>query len=273
MRNLFKIWRFHKKWVKDIMWIYTCEQYPLEYSDFVFIKALSLSIYLYMKEKGKTAPLYLPDKKDLYNMYEYSNADLGEDDELREELWESIMNVIYTQCEYGMCQMFQLMDYGWENCGNTEQTYNGTHLVYCSNDEDTVSEKLSKYQNFFDEFFSSMSPYDRKNLDMYIFRNERLGKVLNFAKENHLESVLIAEIKTILSRLMRCWGNMEPLYCLSENYLEVVFVSVTDENDFFPSDGIEAGITADILLPVYALNLEKLLDRAYKLYPIGQGGD
>lgn len=270
MRNLFKIRNFHDKWVDDIMWIYHCEQYPLEYSDFVFIKALSLALYLYMKEKGKTAPLYLPDKKDLYNMYEYSNTanDLGEDDELREELWDSVMDVIGTQCEYGLCQMFQLKDYGWENCGNTSRTYVGTQLVYCANDEDAVSEKLSRYQNFFDDFFSSMSPYDRKNLDMHIFRNERLGKVLNFAKRNQLESVLIAEIKTVLARIMRCWGNTEPLFCLSENYFEVVFVEVTDELSF-PSYNMETGTTADILLPVYALKLEKLLDRAYKLYPIG----
>lgn len=246
--------------------------YPDDADYFTMVKVLSIATSIMVK---KPTPLYLPDNADFSTLRRCSRLEYREDnddttvEELNEEEGEAqaeLLNDYYLFCEaLPSC----LTSFGWK----LMQSYNNCYVYRDGEITPDVLldsiERLASYPDFMDgkKAKTGRSGYGI-DIKIYIFTNERLGKYMDYTLKHSVDTQLHTKIVETLSSICDVWGIGNVTYSNKPDGYEVAYVLVSDSG-FYPDD-YSTAFTSDIdfLLPIYAANLEKLLDRAYELYPI-----
>lgn len=239
---------------------------------FTMVKVLSIATSIMVKNQ---TPLYLPDNANfsiIRRCSELADREYIDDltiDELNEEGGDAqaeLLDDYYLFCEaLPSC----LTSFGWK----LMQSYNNR----CGYRDSDIApdvllgsiERLSSYPDFMDGKKEKIghSGYGI-DIKIYIFTNKRLGKYMDYTLKHSVDTQLHTKIVETLSSIYDVWGIGNVTYSNKPDGYEVAYVLVSDSG-YFPND-YNTAFTSDIdfLLPIYAANLEKLLDRAYALYPI-----
>ena len=246
--------------------------YPDDADYFTMVKVLSIATSIMVKNQ---TPLYLPDNANFSIIRRCSvlaDREYIDDltvDELNEEGGEAqaeLLDDYYLFCEaLPSC----LTSFGWK----LMQSYNNR----CGYRDSDITpdvllgsiERLSSYPDFMNGKKEKIghSGYGI-DIKIYIFTNERLGKYMDYTLKYSVDTQLHTKIVETLSSICDVWGIGNVTYSNKPDGYEVAYVLVSDSG-YFPND-YNTAFTSDIdfLLPIHAANLEKLLDRAYELYPI-----
>ena len=125
---------------------------------------------------------------------------------------------------------------------------------------------LRVYSDYFDELVDREHISGSIHTDVYTFFNERLGKYLKYTEEHAVDEQLRAEIVNELSHIIALFGVSRCVNSVRDYGYEIVYIHSYDAEDECYRDYCFSEV--NFLMPVHACNLEKLLDRAYELYPI-----
>ena len=172
-----------------------------------------------------------------------------------------------SDCEFAFkayCEhiMYNLCMFGWEQ---------KEELFFSEEDQSHATYKdthLSVYGDYFDELIQEEED-EHIESTVYTFVNARLGKYMEYVNTHDIDSWLRAQINYELSEITGLFGVDFSVSSLREYGYEVIYVYKNDDNDY----GNPFYENTDFLVPIHAANLEKLLDKAYELYPIESEGE
>lgn len=268
-----EMFRGHAKITYNFGYAYDNMNEPTDYRDFVLVKILSICNCLLLK---KNIPMYTTDKDLISEMKAKSfllkrdGITPSEEDILSEEFNLAQDEVLYDYITFCSELPFCLTAFGWELTGK----YNDG--ICCGPNEkialDSISgmKRLSACEEYAD--FIEGKKEMLKNNDIastiYIFKNKRLGKYMQYALKNPVSQQLHAKIIENLSFIQTVWGAENVIYSNKLDGYEIAYVIISDLSDYPTEHQTAFSSNMDIFLPIYAGNLEKLLDRAYALYPI-----
>ena len=245
---------------------------PQDVDFFNMVKLLCITTCLLVKKK---IPLYMPDAEAIstiertFKMLDDEGIDDITQDELIFENNEAENEILWEY--YGFCEELPrcLTSFGWELVDSYSDNFSA--IVK----EVTLDEVLGGIKRLFTypDFLKGKSEIVKNSchgidIGIYIFTNKRLGKYMSYALEHPTDLQLHTKIMEQLSYIQNVWGAENVTYSNKPDGYEVAYVLISDTGNYPNEYSITFASNIDFFLPIYAENLEKLLDRAYELYPI-----
>lgn len=230
---------------------------------YTLLKVASVAISLLLKQHS---PIFSPDKEQLALLeYELSDEEVDSEDDIVDELDDAVSELTGDYLCYVDDTLHSLTQHGWEFKGEyyfSSCFYEKEKYPY----ENYKNSRLNAYEEYFDQLIKKQK-YTDINTTAKIYVNKRLGKFNRYCLEHNLNNELTQEITAQVSKILQFWGIEYNLNRIAEDGFESVYI-ITDDYGYFPNNEQYAYAQADICLPIHAYNLEKLLDKAFELYPI-----
>lgn len=225
---------------------------------FLEVKFFSIAVWLLLKENMQPVDfMFFEMEKQEYVLLKSKET----------ESLDELLEVFYEYKQYVERYMNMLCNFGWEKIdvigfGNDyadDKPYSGYR--------ETI---LSEYPEFFDELELQEKEGKYNHTFAHIFQNKRLGQYYLYQSKNKVDHRLKEEIEMAFSSITSYIGIENCLYKEKSGEAQIIYVFSKLE-DYEEYEDLTYANT-DLLLPVYAYNLEKLLDIAFERYPIESEG-
>lgn len=215
------------------------------------LKILTIGIEMLLAPKGRHTQLFELSKKEFLVL---SNAEKTANLDIALDFW-------YAYKQYCIERMQELRNYGWTEVENTVfgDTYENAYENYRNT-------RLKFYYEYFDELVDEEKQGAMNFSEVYIYVNKRLGQYKTYCASHSVDKTLSGRIDVELSRIIALFGTENCVNRNAEDGFEIVYIHTYLEMDCEYEECIFT--KTDFLLPIHAYNLEKLLDKAFELYPI-----
>ena len=219
----------------------------------------STNIYFMLKVMSITANLDHILKYPIFD-FQLSNREINQMLCEKNTLNDYSVDLYYSFKEYCEQIMYSLSSFNWK-C---------VEELFFDTEEETLAldyyknTHLKKYPECFDYYIDRQKQRFNFWVNVYTFRNEKLGKYLKFAERNKINEQLAMHISLTLKKIKASFDNC--FSYIGPEYYELIYVNATsvDEED------ISFLASTDFLLPYYAHQLDMFLNIAFEAYPIGE---
>ena len=216
----------------------------------IYVKLFSLYLHMVFKEKNKEIPVFLVNTE---NLWDITSQDISQYDMLNSSYMYALYDNYFMYC---IETLNKLVLYGWSETN---------HFVINSENIDTIfntkKDLYSIYEDYFEQMIENIQPKRSDSYEIYVYQDRRLGVFENYCLSHEVDEQLKNSIQDYLGAIENVIGADNCVYSNREDCHEVLYIIDHCERDSIALD-------FDILLPVYAYNLEVLLDKAYSIYPL-----
>lgn len=221
---------------------------------FLEVKIFSIAVWLLLKETMQAGDfMFFQMEKQVYILLKSKET----------ESLDELLEVFYNYEQYVEGYMNMLCNFGWEKIDVIGIGADYADDIPYSCYRETI---LSEYPEYFDELEIQEKEGNCNHTFAYIFQNKRLGQYYLYQSKNKVDRKLKEKIETAFSSIKSYIGIENCLYKEKSGEVQIIYVVSNLEEYEEYEDHIYAN--TDFLLPVYAYNLEKLLDIAFERYPI-----
>ena len=210
----------------------------------IFVKIVCIALIPYFKKYGiGSIPIF--------------QSIETEDEDFMVDIWDEIEDL--------SCVLFHRMtEFGWKI--EMEENFYDYGRGEVHSIMDFTDTPLKNFSNFILGLIESIRNTGAGYYDItaIVVSNKRLGKFLSYANKNHVNKELLDEITAMVSKI-ECYYreiNFTQTVFANEDY-KILYIFYD-----FSCDTMGEMYNLSLMAPLYAYNLERLLDEAYSIYPI-----